>query len=388
MAAVTVSAPGKAILMGEHAAVYGRPALVAAADRRLEARLTEVGGTSAGTSAAAVRLERLTEVGGTSAVRTSAVRLELPEVEVSETVGWSEIRAYARAARERWAEYERRPGPEAFGRLRGDDPAHLVKVALGEAADFLADAVPPGVELSLRSEIPIGGGFGSSAAVGAAVAAAYLRLRGAEVGAGELERLSLEIERRQHGTPSGVDSATVIRGGLVWATRTTENRVVAEPVAVRSQHLDHVRIFNSGTPAESTGAVVAAMRARRDADPERFEHLLKRMEAATRMLRRRLESADETPAPHDLITPMRDFEACLEELGVVPPRIRKIVREVERRGGAAKISGAGALSGVGAGSLLVYHPDPAAVDAWTFLDGLERLDVQLGAEGVRVEVVS
>jgi mevalonate kinase len=206
MPAVTVSAPGKAILMGEHAAVYGRPALVAAVDRRLEARLTGTGGTAAA---------------------GSGVRLELPAVEVSETVEWHEIRAYARAARDRWLEYRRRPGPETFRRLRGDDPAHLVKVALGEAADFLDDGEPPGVELRLRSEIPIGAGFGSSAAAAAAITLAYLRLRGAEVATEALEGLALDVERRQHGAPSGIDTVTVIRGGLVWATRDAGGRVVA-----------------------------------------------------------------------------------------------------------------------------------------------------------------
>ncbi len=64
---VRVSAPGKTILMGEHAAVYGRPALVAAVARRVDARLRQTGGDS--------------------------VRLELPEVEVSETVPWGLVGA-------------------------------------------------------------------------------------------------------------------------------------------------------------------------------------------------------------------------------------------------------------------------------------------------------
>ncbi len=357
---ITVSAPGKTILMGEHAAVYGRPALVAAVDRRLYAELGETGG--------------------------AGVRLELPKVEVSETVSWEEVRDYAGAARCRWAEYEKRPGPEAFARLRGGDPAHLIKVALGETAQTLRggarppETEAPGVELRLRSEIPIGAGFGSSAAAAAAVAYACLRLRGAEPKAAELERLCLEIERRQHGSPSGIDTATVIHGGLVWALRDPRGRFVVTPVSAGATLLGRIRVFNSGTPAESTGAVVAAVRALRDADPERFERLLERMEAATRQLRGRLVQAK------SLVEPMREFEACLEAAGVVPPRLRDIVREVESRGGAAKISGAGALSGGAAGSLLVYHPDPRAIDSWRFLGGLERLDVRLGAEGVRVEV--
>ncbi len=359
---LTASAPGKTILMGEHAAVYGRPALVAAVDRRLTVELRETGGGD--------------------------VRLELPEVGVSESVSWEAIFDYARAARRRWREYDARPGPETFRRLRGDDPAHLVKVALGEAAErfgaLSGDADPPGIELRLASEIPIGAGFGSSAAAAVAIVGVVSRWRAGEPQVDEIERLALEVERRQHGAPSGIDTATVIRGGLVWAVRDASGGVAVAPVAAGSPELGRIRVFNSGTPAESTGAVVSAVRARRDADRERFERLLERMEASTRELRRRLESGGET-----LVAPIRDFETCLEEAGVVPPRIRETVREVEARGGAAKISGAGALTGRGAGSLLVYHPEDGEIDGWqsdeSFLNALARLDVRLGAEGVRVE---
>ncbi len=360
----TVSAPGKTILMGEHAAVYGRPALVAAVDRRLTARLREIAG--------------------------SAVRLELPAVEVSETLSWAEVRRYAGAARRRWDDYQRQPGPEAFARLRGADPAHLVKVALGEAAEFLDEERLPGIELRLESEIPIGAGFGSSAAAAVAIAGAVLRLRGARPQPADLERIALEIERRQHGSPSGIDSAAVIHGGLVWAVRDAAGLFATAPVAARSPALGHIRVFHSGTPAEATGAVVAAVRERRDADPQGFERLLDRMEAATREVRRLLES--DAAAPAGLVEPMVELEACLEEAGVVPPALQAIIREVEARGGAAKISGAGALSGTGAGSLLVVHPDPEEIDGWglrrrgggePFLGQLERLDLRLGAEGVR-----
>ncbi|MEM7357360.1 MAG: mevalonate kinase, partial [Acidobacteriota bacterium] len=90
---VTASAPGKTILIGEHAAVYGRPALVAAVDRRLRAELCEVDGTG--------------------------VRLRLPAVGVTETVSWSHLREYARTARRLWQDYEKQPDPAAFKRLRG-----------------------------------------------------------------------------------------------------------------------------------------------------------------------------------------------------------------------------------------------------------------------------
>lgn len=355
---VRVSAPGKSIMMGEHAAVYRRPALVAAIDRRTTAELTAI--TARG-----------------------RLRLDLPRVGVCEEAGWHDVLAYAERCREAWEDYRRDPGPETFARVRGRDPAHLVKIALGEAAAHLGDARPDGVALSLDSEIPVGAGFGSSAAAAVAVTEAYLALRGVTLEPGELHSLTLEAERRQHGLPSGVDNATVIHGGLVWVTWTPDGAMTASPLAATSPILDEIRVFHSGPPAEPTGTVVAAVRKRWHTDPERYGRVIDRMEEATRRLKDELGKP--APAASVMLALVRDFEAALEELGVVPAPVREIVREVERRGGAAKISGAGALSGRGAGSLLVYHPDGREIDGWTFLAGLEPLRLSLGAEGVRRE---
>ncbi len=353
---VCVSAPGKSILMGEHAAVYGRPALVAAVDRRTRAEIRAIDG--------------------------GAVRLDLPEVGVGEVVGWAELRRYTASCREAWERYRDDPRPELFRRVRGKDPAHLVKIALGEAAASLEDEDPPGMEVSLSSEIPLGAGFGSSAAAAVAVVGAYLALRGTELPADELHRLTLEVERRQHGLPSGVDDATVIHGGIVYATR-DEGVLAVEPLTASRTELRRLRLFHSGTPAESTGEVVAAVRERLRTEPVRYEPLLDRMAAVTEELRRELTL--ESPSRGRIRDAIRIFEACLEDLGVVPAPIRDLVRRVERAGGAAKVSGAGSLAGPGAGSVLVYSPEDEDVTNWGFLGPLEALEVHLGDEGVRRE---
>jgi hypothetical protein len=46
---------------------------------------------------------------------------------------------------------------------------------------------------------------------------------------------------------------------------------------------------------------------------------------------------------------VRRAEAALEELGVVTGSVREAIRAIEARGGAAKVSGAGAATGTGAG---------------------------------------
>jgi len=265
--------------------------------------------------------------------------------------------------------------------MRGSDPAHLVKVALGEAKRRLSDAGGPPMNLAVHTQQPIGAGFGSSAAVAVAVVRAYLAAQNVATCDEALHDLVRDVERRQHGTPSGVDPATVRRGGLVWAEHASD-RLDCQSVRARSPVLDAFRVLHTGRPGESTGTVVDAVRARRNDDPVAFRTRLDRMEAATRGLRDVL--ARKEAAPDEAVQAVRQVEAELEALGVVPEPVQRIVRAVEAKGGAAKISGAGALSGAKAGPLLVYHPDPV-VDLDEELGALSELNVQLGAEGAHIQ---
>lgn len=367
--AVAVSTPGKLILMGEHAVVYGRPALVSAIDLRLTARLA-----------------RLPEAAG------GAIRLALPGLGCEAATSWAEVRAYARRARARWEGYAASPAPESFRALRGEDPIHLVKVALGEAAGHLEiSGDGPAAALRVDSALPLGAGFGSSAAAAAAVVAAALDFLGAPADLATVERLVHEVERRQHGTPSGVDAATVLRGGILWARRREgEGGLAVEPVALRSRALGQLAVHDTGSPAEATGAVVAAVRERRARDRAGVERLLDRMAEATADFRAALEGEG---AGGDLRDPIARFEECLEALGVVPGPVARIVRRIEAAGGAAKISGAGALSGSGAGALLVYDPgssagsssDPGHRELHGILAALPAHAVRFGAAGLRRE---
>lgn len=367
--AVTVSTPGKLILMGEHAVVYGRPALVAAIDLRLRARFSAL-----------------------PAASRSVVEIDLPGLAHRVNATWSEVLAYARAARDGWAAYAARPDLAGFLELRGDDPAHIVKAALGEVAAALGeeDGSAPGLALRLDSELPIGAGFGSSAAAAVAVVAGYAAWRGRDdLGGQTIARLALEAERRQHGLPSGVDTATSLHGGVLWARRLHPSpgarggELACERLAADAPLLGRLRVYHTGTPPEATGAVVAAVRTRRDRDPAAYERLFDRMEAATRGLRAELGAAAERP---ERVTALiREHQACLEALGVVPEPVRALVRRVEAAGGAAKVSGAGSLAGPGAGSLLVYHADPEAAAGWEHLRPFAHLPVHLGAAGFRRE---
>lgn len=404
--------------MGDHAAVYGRPALVAAVDLRLRAIF------SAGRRAGGVELD-LSDLfdpsdspapgagrpGPLAELRSAAARGYLA------TVNWDEVLAYALQARQSWVEYAAHPDPEGFSRLRGGDPAHLVKVALGEAAAALAEpGAPPDLRLRLDSSLPIGSGFGSSAAAAVAVIGGYfiwrragrrpgpdgpdgLRAPLSDGDAARIESLALEAERRQHGLPSGIDTATVLHGGLLWAERRPGGALACArvaPSAAGADLLGRLRVYHTGTPAEPTGAVVAAVRARHDRDPAGHERVFDRMAAAAHALRAEIEGGEPAPPartpqpdlpdlPDPIVELLREYQSCMERLGVIPQPVRDLVRLVEAAGGAAKVSGAGSLAGPGAGSLLVYHPDPGQIAGWDFLRPLPFYPVELGAAGFRSE---
>jgi mevalonate kinase len=152
---------GKIILLGEHAVVYGYPALAAALDR--------------GVTIAPVP----TPAGG-------PLRLDLRAWDVTITAG--------------------------------DD--HPVARSLAAIADAL-EAGRPTLSLIGDAQIPHGAGLGSSAALAVAVARALLTYRKQPIDTATLTHAAGASEALVHGTPSGVDVALAIAGGTGVFRRST-----------------------------------------------------------------------------------------------------------------------------------------------------------------------
>ena len=356
--AVEARAPGKLILMGEHSAVYGEPALVAALGMYLTVRMDPLPGSD-------------------------RVAIHLPTFHHRETTDWGTLRAVAEAEAERWAAFEADPVGTPFASIGGTaGPDRLVRIALGEAARR-ASAALPGCRVEIAGDLPSGSGFGSSAALAVGVLAAC-RALGLSLSEADLEAAALDVERRQHGRPSGVDTATVLRGGVVWAERTGAGDLAVRPSRPDPEHLKRFRIVHTGAPAHSTGAIVDAVRGVVEAEGPHARARLARMGSTTREFRRVVEGGG---SPGDAVRLIRAYQVDLTALGVVPARIVDLVEQIERAAGAAKISGAGALAAeapadAGAGSLLVYHPDPDWLTAWTPPEGVTAVDAELGVPGV------
>ena len=343
--------------MGEHAAVYGRPALVTSLSLRMEARLEWCEGHQ--------------------------VELDLPQLNIQNRLPWRDLLEYTARVRHDWETYAQNPSPESFARVRGTNPAHLVLVALGETAQALKQQKPPGLKVRLSSQLPVGSGFGSSAAAAVALIGGYLHGCGEATAPDRVQSLALEAERRQHGFPSGVDTAAATLGGLLEARRNESNELEIHQLQVPTAHLEAFSLFDSGSPQEDTGTVVAAVRQRFADQPRARESLLNRMDEATARFHHALSMPQGGGAV--ISSSMTSFQRCLEEMGVVPEPVQRLVRDLEAAGAAAKISGAGSLTGSGAGSLLVYHEDRVSPVKGSVLKNFPHLPGSLGGEGLRLD---
>ena len=155
------SAPAKTILVGEHAVVYGQPAIaIPVADLRAFAEVTP----------------------GSGGLRITAADLDLPVNLDSEQVD----HALALTAR-------------------------LVLKTL--------NASPPDVTINIRSDIPISSGLGSGAAVSTALARALCGVLQRQLDAADLNALIYEVEKIHHGTPSGIDNTVIVYERPVYFIR-------------------------------------------------------------------------------------------------------------------------------------------------------------------------
>lgn len=341
MFSVRASVPGKLILIGEHAAPFGCPAIVTALDLRCVVTVT--------------------------ALAKAEVCLS------GQRYTFHELIAYAQKAGELWRDYNRRPSLHNFGFLRVSDPEHLLKCAIGETLGSLSCPLM-GFELQICSDIPVNAGFGSSAALAVSVVAALMAFHDVTLDAQTILYLAGECEKRQHGDPSGIDHHTVFYGGTLIARKTENGTLHMMPL---DASLNNFKVYHSGQAAESTGETVAAVRAKM----QNFKlSPLNAMQCYVEdMAQLLLQPGSDIQAMQCCI---QGYQAELEKLGVVPLKVRDVIRSIEKAGGAAKISGAGALTGEGAGCVITLCPDICGTHAaWP------RINAAMGATGLKIDYV-
>jgi len=160
---VKASAPGKIILFGEHAVVYGRPAI-------------------------AVPVTQVSAQAEVSESSRPGIWIDASDVGLH-------------------AELSTLPADRPLAAL-----VHNLLAALGHKPY-------PDLQITISSTIPIASGMGSGAAVSVAVARAMASALGFPISDEQVSAFAYEIEKLHHGTPSGIDNTVVTHSRPVFFVR-------------------------------------------------------------------------------------------------------------------------------------------------------------------------
>ena len=99
------------------------------------------------------------------------------------------------------------------------NPNNPVSVVRDETLEYLNQKGK--IKITIESNIPRGSGLGSSSAVSVATAASIASLFGKKLDNKTLYEIALKGEKIIHGTPSGIDVAASVYGGLILFNKNT-----------------------------------------------------------------------------------------------------------------------------------------------------------------------
>jgi len=279
-AVTKASAAGKVILLGEHAVVYGRPAIaVPVSDVRATAEVTRLAG-------------------------------DVGVLIVAEDLGQSY----------RLDEPCETDAARALGATVRNTLQHL-----GVQAETQA------LRIVVHSQVPIARGMGSGTAVATALVRALAKHYGHQLTSGNVSDLVFRTEVILHGTPSGIDNTVVAFEKPVHFTKDQRAHILE----VGGEFI--LLIADTGIRSKTRDAVEQVRRAWR-ADPGRYERLFDRIGAIVEEGRRAIIAGQ----GGDLGHLMHRNQLLLRDLGVSSPELDRLARAAESAGAkGAKLSGGG-----------------------------------------------
>jgi mevalonate kinase len=303
MKATTQAAPAKLILLGEHAVVYGQPA-IAVPLRQLCAEATVT--PAPADEPVAVALEDFERHSGNMITNSGGgiwgTRFQIPP-------GVNMV------------------SPEFLASAEAGPFIRLLELATADGS------VPEkGWRLQVRSRIPIGCGLGSSAAVCAASFRAIHSAFGIACSPEQLVERVYETERILHGTPSGIDNTVIALERPVLFQKGTELRLLQTPA------LEAFLVVGYSGIRHKTREVVGDVRKAREADTATYDALFAEIGQGTRDGAQAFEAGDWRA----LGALMDRNQTLLERMGVSCEKLETLIRAARKAGAlGAKLSGAG-----------------------------------------------
>jgi len=299
--------PAKLILSGEHAVVYGKPAIAMAINRYAES--TVLSGLS-------------------SAILFNCMNLKYAKSFTLHTL---------KALKDRLQD-EYRAFLEGHCGIREvlKKPFELLQFTVSHLLETWNIPLSQGLEIRASSEIPIGCGMGSSAALVMSTLYALAHFLKLDIDPARFVALGREAENLQHGYSSGLDLHLAMAGGCL---RFEKGNTVKRTIPKMPMH-----IVQTGVPLASTGECVE-----RAAKHFKNSELAHDFGAVTNFFDEALQQNN----LHKMQIAIRENHRLLVKIGVVPPKVQEFVSSIEKENAAAKVCGAGSVVGENAGVVLV-----------------------------------
>jgi mevalonate kinase len=158
--------------------------------------------------------------------------------------------------------------------------------------------------------------------------------------------LTYEVEKLHHGTPSGIDNTVIVYARPIFFIR-------GLPIEMLHLGAPFTLVIGDTGIRSPTAAAVADVRRAWTAHPQRYEHLLERVQHISEAARQALRYGDLQP----LGGWMDENHAVLQEIGVSCPELDQLVHAARQAGAqGAKLSGGGR----GGNMIALANPDDAA----------------------------
>jgi mevalonate kinase len=278
MPAFSASAPGKVILFGEHAVVYGRPAIAVPVSQ--------------------VRAKAIV-IAEPKAPR-GQVRIIAPNIGLETTLA----------------------------RLPKDHP---LVVVIQKAVAAMQVSHIPACSITITSSIPIAVGMGSGAAVSAATLRALSAYLGRPQSDEQISALVYQAEMIYHGNPSGIDNTVITYARPVYFVKD-------KAMEILSVKRPFTLVIGDTGIKSLTSVAVGDVRRAWESHRAQFEHLFDAAGKIASLGRKAIESGK----VEALGSLMNENHTLLQQMGVSCPELDKLVEAAKSAGASgAKLAGAG-----------------------------------------------
>ncbi|SGZ40725.1 related to Mevalonate kinase [Hanseniaspora guilliermondii] len=349
---IITTAPGKVIISGEHSAVYGKD-VVASAVKNLRCYLL---------------VEDISDVDKENVHTTHDLELDFPDLglrclwNVEQDLGHIINNKENQISSNAFTIFNQHLSDDIEIFLKNNivhketHLSHLHHSACHVFLYLLLHIVPKikNKRFIMKSNVPVGAGLGSSAAVSVCLVQALLYCMGSEhlSDLKTINDLSLLGEKCVHGTPSGIDNAVATYGKAIILTTHTANGVKMKNLKVMDKFPESLNmlLINTKIP-KSTKTLVANVKKLHEKDNNMISSILDAMHKCTQGILSEFElirilESEESPefeaTVNSLFEKIRINHGLLCSIGVSHPGLEKIkILSDELKIGGTKLTGAG-----------------------------------------------